>query len=148
MEAFNIRKAQEPDFPGILDLITAFSIFQRTPEKVTVTLEQMKIDKDLFQCYIAEVNNEIVGFASFYFAYYSWSGKALYLDDLYVKDAFRKSGIGKKLLETVINLAKAEQCKKVRWQVSKWNHNAIEFYKKMGAVIDDVEINCDFIIQK
>jgi diamine N-acetyltransferase len=45
----------------------------------------------------------------------------------------------------VVNLAKREGCKKVRWQVSKWNEDAIEFYKRKGAVIDDVEINCDLV---
>jgi hypothetical protein len=46
----------------------------------------------------------------------------------------------------VINLAKQEQCKKVRWQVSGWNSNAIAFYKKMGANIDSTEINCDLVL--
>jgi diamine N-acetyltransferase len=69
------------------------------------------------------------------------------LDDLYVTDAYRKQGIGKKLLEAIIDVAKKEQCKKVRWQVSNWNNNAINFYKKMGAAIDDVEINCDLFLQ-
>jgi len=49
-------------------------------------------------------------------------------------------------MDEVFELAKQEGCKKVRWQVSKWNKNAIEFYKKKGAVIDDVEINCDLIL--
>jgi len=71
----------------------------------------------------------------------------LYLDDLYVKASFRKHGIGKLLLETIVLLAKEEQCKKIRWQVSKWNSNAIDFYKKMRAVVDDTEINCDLVLQ-
>jgi diamine N-acetyltransferase len=101
-------------------------------------------EKNLFQCLIAETgDNEIAGFASYFFTYYSWTGKGLYLDDLYIKDAFRKQSIGKKLLDAVIRLAKDEQCKKVRWLVSGWNKNAIEFYKKMGAVVDDTDLICD-----
>ena len=142
-----IRKANQQDFSTILSLINEFAIFQKTPGKVTITLEQMIASKDLFQCFIAETENkEIAGFASFYFVYNSWSGKGLYLDDLYVTDTFRKQGIGKQLLEAIIQLAKDEQCKKLRWQVSKWNANAIDFYKSMGAVIDDTEINCDLLI--
>lgn len=53
----------------------------------------------------------------------------------------------KKLLDAVIELAKKEHCKKVRWQVSRWNENAIDFYKKIGAWIDETEINCDLIIK-
>jgi diamine N-acetyltransferase len=62
---------------------------------------------------------------------------------LYITTASREKGIGTQLLNTIIQLAKNEQCKKVRWQVSGWNTNAISFYKKMGAIIDDTEINCD-----
>lgn len=143
-----IRKACEKDFPDVLGLIHEFSMFQKTPEKVSVTLKQMIEEKNYFQCFVAETDEQqIVGFASFFLAYYSWTGKALYLDDLYVKESFRKQGIGKKLLYSVIDLAKNEQCKKVRWQVSKWNSNAIEFYKNIGAVIDDIEINCDLQIR-
>jgi diamine N-acetyltransferase len=139
-----IRKAREQDFPAILSLIKEFSVFQKTPGKVTITLEQMIKEKNLFQCLIAETDdNEIAGFASYFFTYYSWTGKGLYLDDLYIKDAFRKQSIGKKLLDAVITLAKDEQCKKVRWLVSGWNKNAIEFYKKMGAVVDDTDLICD-----
>ncbi len=70
----------------------------------------------------------------------------MYLDDLYVRDAYRKQSVGKKLLNAIIELAKTERCKKVRWQVSGWNTNAIEFYKKMGAVIDSTDINCDLFL--
>lgn len=140
----NIRKANPKDFSSILSLNKEFSIFQKTPEKVFITLEQMKNDANLFQCFIAENDaHEIIGFASFYFAYYSWVGKGLYLDDLYVKENYRKHKIGSRLLNTVIDFAKKEKCKKLRWLVSKWNTEAIEFYKKMGAIIEETEITCD-----
>ena len=137
-----IRKGVVQDYEQILALIKAFAIFQKTPEKVTVTREQMIEDKDIFQCLVAEIDNTIVAFASFFFAYYSWSGKAVYVDDLYVKETHRKLNIGTKLLNTVIQFAKEQQCKSVRWQVSRWNADAISFYKKLGAVVDETEMNC------
>ena len=107
-------------------------------------MEQLQQDKDIFNCLVAETpTGEIVAFATYFFTYYSWTGKALYLDDLYVKKDFRNLSLGKDLLSAIISIATETSCKKVRWQVSKWNDNAIEFYKKMGAVIDDTEINCD-----
>ncbi len=142
-----IRSATAQDYPAVLDLIREFSLFQGAPEKVTNTAAQMQQDAALFQVFIAELESgDMAGFASFFFAYFSWTGKALYLDDLYVKEAYRKQGIGKQLLEAVVALAKAQNCKKVRWQVSKWNAHAIEFYKRMGATIDEVEINCDLVL--
>ena len=143
---FVIRKANESDFEEILSLIKEFSVFQKTPEKVSITLDQLRKDKDIFQCLVAVSEGEIIGFASFYFTYYSWTGKGLYLDDLYVKQLYRKQSVGKKLLDAIIDLAKKEQCKNVRWLVSEWNANAINFYKSMGATIDQVDLNCNFKI--
>ncbi|MEO6548868.1 MAG: GNAT family N-acetyltransferase [Ferruginibacter sp.] len=141
-----IREAVTADFPAILTLIKEFAIFQKTPQKVTITLEEMENQQHLFKCFVAVVDEHIVGFASYYFAYYSWSGKALYLDDLYVKENYRKQKVGSLLLNAIIELAKKEYCRKMRWQVSKWNENAIGFYKQLGAYIDDTEINCDLIL--
>lgn len=142
-----VRRGTESDFGAILLLIEEFAFFQKTPGKVHVTLEQMHEDKELFKCFVAEnETKQLVGFASYFFAYYSWSGKAVYLDDLYVSEDYRKHGIGTKLLTTIIDEAKKTGCKKVRWQVSNWNETAINFYKKMGAVIDEVEINCDLVL--
>lgn len=144
-----IRKADEPDFPAIISLIKEFSVFQKTPEKVTITMEQMIHDKNIFQCLVAETDDKIItGFATFFFTYYSWTGKGLYLDDLYVKEDFRKQAIGKKLLDHIVAVAKNQQCKNVRWRVSKWNLNAIEFYKKMGASVDEIDFNCDLNLKK
>ena len=139
-----IRTGAEQDYEQILALMKAFAHFQKTPEKLIVTLEQMTADKDIFQCLVAEYNGTIIGFASFFFGYYSWSGKGLYLDDLYVTEKYRKANIGTKLLNSVIDVAKENDCKSVRWLVSRWNENAISFYKKTGAVVEATEMPCVF----
>ncbi len=142
----NIRKADENDFPAIVGLIQEFAHFQKSADKVTITAEQMQLEKHLFNCFVAEnEQHEIIGFATYFFSYYSWTGKALYLDDLYVKESCRGNSVGTQLFNAVIELAKESNCIKLRWQVSNWNKNAINFYKKMGAVIDEVEINCDLV---
>lgn len=138
-----IRKATENDFGAIYGLIKQFAEFIKTPEKVSITVEQMIRDKDYFQSLVAVVDNTIIGFATYFFTYYSWTGKALYLDDLYVLEKHRGQKIGTLLMDSIFEIARKENCTKVRWQVSNWNTKAIEFYKKRGAVIDDVEINCD-----
>ncbi len=144
---YQIRPAEESDFEAIITLQKEFAIFQKTPDKMKMTADQMKRDKYLFQCFVAQTNDtNIIGFVTFFPAYYSWSGKAIYIDDLYVTEPYRKFGIGKQLLDTVIFLAKESDCKKVRWQVSDWNTNAIDFYKKLGADMNDTERNCDLIL--
>ena len=143
-----IRKAETTDFSQIYSLIIEFAAFIKTPEKVITTLSQMINDEAYFNCYIAVDKDKVVGFSTYFIAYYSWTGKTVYLDDLYVLENYRGLGIGNKLLDTIIETAKNENCLKVRWQVSNWNNKAIEFYKKRGATIDEVEINCDLLLKK
>ena len=139
----NIRTATENDFEQILNLIKEFAQFQKTPDRVSNTVQLMKQEQDSFNCLVAEVDGKIIGFATFFFCYYSWSGKSMYLDDLYVTDSYRGQHIVTDLLLLIIEKAKAQNCKKVRWQVSNWNQKAIDFYKDFGADIGDIEINCD-----
>lgn len=137
-----IRTANTDDFLEVHNLIKEFSIFIKTPEKVTITPDQMIKDKDLFRCLVAVDNFTIISFATYYFSYYSWSGKTVYLDDLYVTDNYRNHEIGTLLFDKVTEIGKDENCKKMKWQVSKWNTKAQDYYKSKGAVIDDMEINC------
>ena len=140
-----IRKATEEDFAEILSLVNELAVFQHSPEKVTNSSEQMRKEKNLFNCFVAEnEQREIVGIASYFFAYYTWVGKSLYLDDLYVKQSFRGQKIGSELLRQIFEVAKSENCKRVRWQVSEWNKPALEFYKKCGAAIEEEYCICDF----
>jgi GNAT superfamily N-acetyltransferase len=138
-----IRKAEPKDFEQVFSLILEFATFIKTPEKVKITAEQMTSERNHFECLLAVEGERIVGFATYFMAYYTWTGKAVYLDDLYVSEAYRGKGIGGNLFDSVIEAAKAAECKKLRWQVSNWNKNAIDFYKSRGATIDEVEINCD-----
>lgn len=140
---FHIRQATESDFKDIYALIMALAKFVKMPEKVTISPEQMVLDKDIFQALVVVHENKIIGFASYYFAYFSWTGKSIYLDDLYVLEEFRGQGIGSSLMQKVFEIGRKHQCKKVRWQVSNWNVKAIQFYKKLGAEINEVEVNCD-----
>ncbi len=140
-----IRKGVEDDFPAILSLIKALAVFQGMPEKVTNTVGLMKEEKNFFNCLVAENDEkEMIGIAIYFFAYYTWVGKSLYLDDLYVLEEFRGLKVGTMLLDKLFLTAKEENCKRVRWMVSEWNNNAIAFYKKCGAEIDEELFICDF----
>lgn len=142
---YTIRRAEEKDFEAVLDLIKELAAFENAAEKVLNTVEQMKAEQDLFQCWVAETSDkEIVGMALFYWVYYTWVGKSLYLDDLCVKQQCRGQGIGSALLKKIFEVARENNCKRVRWQVLNWNDPAIELYTKCGAELDDEWINCDF----
>jgi GNAT superfamily N-acetyltransferase len=141
-----IRKIEESDYLVLISLFKEFALFEKLPEKMTNSVEQMLREKEYLTGFVA-VNDadEILGYATYFFGYYTWIGKSLYMDDLYVRPNFRGAGVGTKLIKEVIAFAKAESCKKLRWQVSEWNQPAIDFYKSLGANVDAVESNCDLV---
>jgi GNAT superfamily N-acetyltransferase len=139
-----IRNTEPKDYPAVLELIKELALFERAPEKVTNSVELMREEDKYFHSIVAEKEDgEIVGMAIYFFAYYTWVGKSLYLDDIVVKEKFRGNKIGTKLLDRVIEFGKQNNCKRIRWQVLDWNVDAIEFYKKYGATLDGEWINCD-----
>jgi diamine N-acetyltransferase len=144
-----IREAETTDFEQIFELFREFSEYQGLPERMKNNPGRMREEKDYFHCFVAETNDkQIIGYATWFFTYYTWSGKGMYMDDLYVRPGYRGQGIGTRLLNSVVALAKEHHCHKLRWQVSHWNREAIAFYVKMGAEIDDIEKNCDLDLEK
>lgn len=141
----SIRQANEADFPAILSMIKELADFEKAPDKVTNSVEQMIREKELFGCFVAETGSkEIIGMALYFFAYYTWVGKSLYLEDLYIKEEYRRNKVGSALLSKIFEVAISEGCQRVRWQVLNWNKSAIEMYRKSGAEIDDEWLNCNF----
>lgn len=141
------RAATPADFEQIIALITEFSVFEKTPEKMKNSVERMQAEQDFFNCIIVE--NEagtIVAYVAYFYCYFTWSGKSLFMDDLYVTPAYRGKGIGGQLIERLIELARSEGCHRLHWQVSEWNAKAITFYEKLGAKIEHTEKNCDLYL--
>lgn len=139
------RPATPADFPAMMGLVQELALFEKAPEQVTNSVERMEREQHLFNAIVVEdANGTVIGMALYFFAYFTWVGKSLYLDDLYVKPAYRGKGIGSELLRRLFDIAKAEDCQRVRWQVLDWNEPAIQLYKKSGATLDHTWYNCDF----
>jgi len=142
-----IRKIEEKDFAELIALFHEFALFEKLPDKMTNSVTQMKAEKEYLHGFVAVSESDtIVGYVTYFFAYYTWTGKSLYMDDLYITREFRGLGMGTRLIREVIDFAKSNDCKKLRWQVSEWNKPAIEFYQSLGATVDSVESNCDLIL--
>lgn len=142
-----IRIAEEEDFSLIFEMVKEFASYLNKADKVQVTVDEMLRSKDYFQCFIAETTDgEPVGYVCFSYNYHTWSGKSIYIDDLFVKEEFRGKDIGIKLINTVFKQARETACRSVRWEVLDWNEKAIAFYKKIGATVGDNNLNCSFII--
>lgn len=141
-----IHPVQESNFEELIELQKEFSIFQKTPEKFTNTLERMLAEKEFFNAFVVKDAERIVGFATYFYTYHSWSGKGMHLDDLYVKESHRSQNIGNQLMSKVIKTAQQTGCHSLRWLVSEWNKPAIAYYKKLGAEVTHTEMNCELKI--
>jgi len=132
---------------AVLGLIRELAIFEKAPDAVIVTERDLKKDgfgkKPLFKVFIAELSKEVVGMALVYTGYSTWKGKLVYLDDLIVKNEHRNKGIGKLLLDEVIRYAANENARVLKWQVLRWNKDAIRFYKRYDNIVfDDEWVDC------
>ena len=137
-----IRKATKNDMPSVLELIQELATFEKEPDAVVVTVDDLVRDgfseNPLFQCFVAEVENEIIGMALYYYRYSTWKGKTIHLEDLIVKESKRGTGAGFALYKEIIKQGKAENVRRIEWNVLDWNTPAINFYEKSGAkVLDD-----------
>ena len=132
-----IRIATKNDMPSVLELIKELAVFEKEPEAVVVTSEDLVRDgfseNPLFECFVAEENNEIIGMALYYYRFSTWKGKTIHLEDLIVKEDKRGTGAGFALYTEIIKKGKAENVRRIEWNVLDWNTPAIDFYKKSGA---------------
>jgi GNAT superfamily N-acetyltransferase len=134
-----IRKATPNDMNEVHQLITELAIFEKEPEAVATSPEELLRDgfseKPLFEALVAEVDGQILGMALYYPRYSTWKGKTLHLEDLIVSASHRGKGIGMALYQAFLQEAAKQNVRRVEWVVLDWNQNAIDFYEKSGAVV-------------
>ncbi len=134
-----IRKGLKSDMQAVLELIKELATFEKEPDAVVVTVDDLIRDgfneNPLFYTFLAEVENEIIGIALYYYRYSTWKGKTIHLEDLIVKESKRGTGAGFALYSEVIHQGKRDKVRRVEWNVLNWNVPAIEFYIKSGAKI-------------
>lgn len=133
-----VKSAEIKDLPAIIGLVNELAVFENEPDAVTATLEEYEeaFKNNIFDALIAKNEDSIVGMAIFYMTFSTWKGKMLYLEDLYVKEASRRMGIGQQLFDEFLNQAKIKGAKLSKWQVLDWNTPAIKFYEKNGALLE------------
>ncbi len=141
-----IRKGYKEDLPAVLGLIRELATFEKAPNDVVVSLEDMEQDgfgdKPIFKFYVAEADDVIVGMALYYIKYSTWKGKCVFLEDIIVTEKFRRFKIGKQLFEEVVKAAKKLKARRVEWQVLDWNVPAIRFYEKYDTAFMKEWLSC------
>ena len=138
MAETRIREATEEDVPLILSLIRELAEYEKLSHEVVATEDGLRAslfgERRYAEVLIAEHDGEAAGFALFFHNFSTFLGKpGIYLEDLYVKPAFRGAGIGKKLLVYLASLAEGRGCGRLEWWVLDWNEPAIGFYRSVGA---------------
>jgi GNAT superfamily N-acetyltransferase len=138
MNDFTIRLAQITDTEAIFALIQELAHYEKLTHQVTGTPQALA--EHLFgtptyaEAIVAESQGQLIGFALFFKNYSTFLTKpGLYLEDLYVQEAYRGQGIGKALLKAVAQIAQERGYGRMEWSVLDWNETAIAFYQKMGA---------------
>ena len=135
---FNIRPATVADVPIILQLIRDLAAYERAPNEVAATEEQLRQvlfgQRPAAEVVLAFEKAVPVGFAVYFHNFSTWLGRpGIYLEDLFVKPEFRGRGYGRALLEHLAGIAYDRGCGRMEWAVLNWNEPAIQFYDKLGA---------------
>ena len=140
-----IRRAIRQDCKRLLELVQELAEYERAPSEVTVTLQHFEESgfggNPVWWAFVAEVDGYIVGFALYYVRYSTWKGQRMYLEDILVTNEMRGKGIGKLLMDKLIEEAKEKKFNAIVWQVLEWNEPAINFYRKYNASFDGEWVN-------
>ncbi len=133
-----LRDATPADVPEILAMIRELAAYEKEPNAAVATEADLLRDgfgpEPHFRCLLAEEASAVAGFALYFFQYSTWEGRpALYLEDLFVRESFRKKGIGKALFARLAQIALARHCTRFQWECLDWNKPALDFYEASGA---------------
>ena len=135
----HIRPAVAKDYPRVLELIQELATFEKEPDAVEVTIDELQqhaaAKPPLFTCFVGEYEGKIEGIALCYPRFSTWKGKTIHLEDLIVTEKMRGKGLGKALYNQVLEFAHEQNVRRVEWVVLEWNKGAIDFYESSGATV-------------
>lgn len=134
-----LRPAEKQDSEAILRLIQELAVFEKEPESVLLTVSDIEQygfgSSPLFQCLVAQVEQQVVGMALYYQRFSTWKGPTYHLEDLIVTEAYKGKGIGTQLYTAFIQMAYESGVERIEWNVLDWNTPAVGFYEKSGATV-------------
>jgi GNAT superfamily N-acetyltransferase len=138
----SIRAATVEDVPLLGKLIRELAAYENELDQVLITEAELARDgfgpQPKFRVLLAYWDQELAGYALFFDFYSTWRGPQMFLEDLFVREAFRGRKVGKGLLAAVASIAACEGCHALRWEVLDWNQPAIKFYESLGVeFLDD-----------
>ena len=138
MEYF-IREYRETDLDKLLILCQQHADYEQAvyhPEGKKQQLQAaLSSDNKQLNCLVVEAVGDIIGYATYTFDFSTWDAERfIYLDCLYLEEAYRSYGIGQALIEKVAATGKSANCINMQWQTPDFNERAIKFYKRIGGI--------------
>jgi GNAT superfamily N-acetyltransferase len=137
-DRLRIDPATPADVPLVLELIRELAAYEHEPEAAVAT--PALIERALFgerpaaEAVIARYDGEPAGLALWFQSFSTWTGlPGLWLEDLFVRPAFRRNGIGRALLAYLARLCVERGYGRFEWSVLDWNTPAVDFYRSLGA---------------
>ncbi|KIH42181.1 acetyltransferase, GNAT family [Ancylostoma duodenale] len=131
--AVSVSRATAADAPVLMGMIRELAEFEKMPEAVKISETRLAadLDKNSVGGFVLREGDEPAAMLLFYFAYSTWEGQFIHMEDLYVRPGFRRKGYGQRLWQELGILAKEMGVLRIQWDVLDWNSNAIAFYEKM-----------------
>lgn len=145
-----IRTSTEEDLSAIVGLMRAFAEYENLGHFLEITetrLFDAMFGEDAFvHGLMAYHGSRAIAYAMFYPYFASFRGqRGYYLEDIYIKDEYRRKGIGEAMLRAIARLAKVRGFERLDFQVLEWNTPAVKFYERLGSLRDDDERHYKFI---
>ncbi|XP_057328253.1 thialysine N-epsilon-acetyltransferase [Microplitis mediator] len=137
MDKLEIRETRREDCHELRALIQKLADFEKMPDGPKLDAKDLERDgfgrHPLFHSFVAEINNQLVGYAIYYYTFSTWRGKSMFLDELYVLPSYQKKRIGSLLFQAVVKKASDSDCCRLDFTVLNWNP-AVDFYKSKGVI--------------
>ena len=137
-EELKIEKVKSENFESFLSLIDKLAEYEKSNPPDNAARKRLRQDalsnKSIFEAYLGKIKDEYTGYIIIFMTYSSYLAlPILYLEDLFVLEKYRKQGIGQKMFDFCVKMAKEKDCGRMEWCVYNWNKTAIDFYEKNNA---------------
>ena len=134
--------AIESDLPVLLSMIGELAEFEHLEDELEVTADSLREalfgPRPVAAALVARVAGEPAGYAVYFHTFSTFIGRpGVFLDDVYVRPAYRRRGLGRALMEQVARIAAMDRCGRYEWIALRWNENALRFYQSLGARLMD-----------